>query len=356
RGDAGAAGALLPQVAIGARPDAGDADRGLGREVGGGVAWTHPGLGLGLRLRGRRLVAHEAAGAGSSGLSVQFAFDPRPDSALGPSLALRRDLGSPASGVQALLARGAAGAPGARVAEPAALTAEASWGLPAFGARYVGSPRLTWGAGPRMRELGVGLRLAPAPAAGAAEGSLDIGAVRRDLARGPAEHAVRLAFRRPLGGDRPAAGKRRPDAGGLPLAGEGPAAPARRAPAGAGARPRGAVAAPPPPARRPRGAAAARAAALAPALPGTGAVPSPAQGLLVACGRTLHLQIGAFAVRGNAERLARRMRSLTELPVRVAPPDSRTPLHRVRLGPLPLGATGPAGEQASRPGARITMH
>ncbi|MYB38576.1 MAG: SPOR domain-containing protein, partial [Gammaproteobacteria bacterium] len=93
-----------------------------------------------------------------------------------------------------------------------------------------------------------------------------------------------------------------------------------------------------------------------PPLPGTGAVPSPAQGLLVACGRTLHLQIGAFAVRGNAERLARRMRSLTELPVRVAPPDSRTPLHRVRLGPLPLGATGPAGEQASRPGARITMH
>ena len=52
-------GTVVPKLEVGARHDGGDAETGFGVELGGGVAWTDPALGLTLDLSGRTLVAHE---------------------------------------------------------------------------------------------------------------------------------------------------------------------------------------------------------------------------------------------------------------------------------------------------------
>ena len=51
-------GHLTPKFEIGARHDGGDAETGFGVELGGGIAWVDPALGLSLDLSGRTLVAH----------------------------------------------------------------------------------------------------------------------------------------------------------------------------------------------------------------------------------------------------------------------------------------------------------
>ncbi len=50
---------LLPRVEIGGRWDGGDADSGVGMEVGGGVEYVDRGLGLSVEVRGRYLLFHE---------------------------------------------------------------------------------------------------------------------------------------------------------------------------------------------------------------------------------------------------------------------------------------------------------
>ena len=50
---------LLPSVEIGGRWDGGDADSGVGVEVGGGVEYVDRGLGLSVEARGRYLLFHE---------------------------------------------------------------------------------------------------------------------------------------------------------------------------------------------------------------------------------------------------------------------------------------------------------
>ncbi len=50
---------LLPSVEIGGRWDGGDADSGVGMEVGGGIEYVHRGLGLSVEVRGRYLLFHE---------------------------------------------------------------------------------------------------------------------------------------------------------------------------------------------------------------------------------------------------------------------------------------------------------
>ena len=49
-------GHLTPKLEVGARHDGGDAETGFGVELGGGIAWTDPALGLSLDVSGRTLV------------------------------------------------------------------------------------------------------------------------------------------------------------------------------------------------------------------------------------------------------------------------------------------------------------
>ena len=98
-------GAVTPKLEAGVRHDDGDAEQGFGVEVGGGLAWTLPALGLTLDVSGRTLVTHEDAGQQSHGFSAALNFDPSAASTRGFTLNLRQDIGGPSSGgVQALFA------------------------------------------------------------------------------------------------------------------------------------------------------------------------------------------------------------------------------------------------------------
>ena len=97
-------GALLtPSVEVGVRRDGGHAETGFGMDVGGGVRYTHHGLGLSLGLNGRALVLHETAELTEWGASGWLAWDPNPSSELGPALTVSPSIGAPAEGGAAAL-------------------------------------------------------------------------------------------------------------------------------------------------------------------------------------------------------------------------------------------------------------
>ena len=190
---------LTPSLEVAARHDGGDAETGFGVDVGGGLAFSAPSLGLALEVRGRALVAHADGAARRSGFSASLAWDPRPASALGWSLSLRQDAGGPSGGgIDALFSGGPFAAAGIGPAGAPALgasrwTAEAGYGVSAFGGRFVGAPRLGYGRSPFSRDYSVGWRLSPSPeAANAPDLSLGFSATRREADAVGAEHGIGL--------------------------------------------------------------------------------------------------------------------------------------------------------------------
>ncbi len=188
---------LAPTLEAGARHDGGDAGSGFGVELGGGLAWAAPALGLSLDVSGRALVAHEDGGMEDMGFSAALAFDPAPGGGRGPSLALRRDLGGrSAGGLEALLRPAApdsreGGGAGGAAAAAGRWAAEAAWGLPAFGGRFTGAPHAGVGLGAGAREYTLGWRLAPHDP-DAPEISLGVRAARREGRAAKPEHAFGL--------------------------------------------------------------------------------------------------------------------------------------------------------------------
>ena len=83
--------------------DGGDGMSGAGLEVGAGVGWTDPALGLTLRLRSRALLVHQKDYR-EWGVSGAFRFDPGADGR-GLSLVINQSLGDAESGVDALWER-----------------------------------------------------------------------------------------------------------------------------------------------------------------------------------------------------------------------------------------------------------
>ena len=67
---------LTPSLEIGGRWDGGDAETGLGVEVGGGLAYSHTTLGLAVEARGRLLVAHREETLDEWGGSLTVKLDP----------------------------------------------------------------------------------------------------------------------------------------------------------------------------------------------------------------------------------------------------------------------------------------
>ena len=128
-------GQLTPKLEVGGRHDGGDAETGFGLELGAALAWSDPALGLTLEVSGRTLLAHENDDLKDRGFAASLGFDPSPASERGPSLTLRQELGGQATGGLDAMFR-----PGPledRAGSEAASrwTAEAAWGLPAFGGR-----------------------------------------------------------------------------------------------------------------------------------------------------------------------------------------------------------------------------
>ncbi len=184
-------GSVTPRVEIGARHDGGDAETGFGVELGGGIAWTDPAIGLSLDLSGRTLIAHGNDDLEDQGFAASLAFDPDPSSERGLSLTLRQDWGGSAEGgLDALFATDPL-ADRAGIGEATSRwQAEAAYGLPAFGNRFTGSPHVGLGLATGTRDYTLGWRLSPAANANAPDLSFGVKATRRESDTAAPEHTV----------------------------------------------------------------------------------------------------------------------------------------------------------------------
>ena len=159
--DVGPGASLTPKLELGARHDGGDAETGLGVEIGGGVTWLDQALGLSLDLAGRTLLAHENDDLEDRGFSAALAFDPTPATPRGPALRIRQAVGSQATGGLNALFTAAPLADRTGTTAPSRWDVEAAYGFPAFGGRFTGSPHLGVGLGAGMRNYSLGWRLTP---------------------------------------------------------------------------------------------------------------------------------------------------------------------------------------------------
>ena len=190
-------GSLVPKLELGARHDGGDAETGFGVELGGGVKWTDPGLGLSLDLSGRTLLAHGNDDLKDRGYAASLAYDPRPATQRGLSLSLRQDWGGQAQGgLDALFAPEPLGdriGSGGDGEAESRWTAEAAYGLPVLGGRFIGSPHAGLGLAADARDWSLGWRLAP-EAASAPDVSFGLRATLRESDGAGPEHTVGVEF------------------------------------------------------------------------------------------------------------------------------------------------------------------
>ena len=189
RGQAGSGASLTPKLEFGARHDGGDAETGFGVEVGGGLAWSAPGLGLSLDVSGRTLLAHEDDDLKDRGVSAALAFDSDPATQRGPSFSLRQALGGQAQGgLDALFAPDPLEDRNGSEAT-SRWTMEAAYGFPAFGGRFTGSPHVGFELSTGARDYSVGWRLTP-EAASAPDLSFGLKATLRESDTAAPEHTV----------------------------------------------------------------------------------------------------------------------------------------------------------------------
>ena len=187
-------GQLTPKLELGARHDGGDAETGFGLELGGGLAWSDPALGLTLDVSGRALLAHENDDLEDRGFAASLGFDPSPASERGPSLTLRQAFGGQAAGgLDALFAPDPLED---RMSGEAASrwTMEAAYGVPAFGGRFTGSPHVGLGLSAAARDYTLGWRWTP-EAASTPDLSFGFRAMRRESDSAAPEHTVGFEIR-----------------------------------------------------------------------------------------------------------------------------------------------------------------
>ena len=184
--------ALTPGLELGLRHDGGDAETGTGIELGAGVRYADPALGLTVEGKARGLVAHEDTDYREWGASASVRLDPGA-AGRGLSLSLTPAWGADSGNAERLWghadARGLAANDGF---EPAGrLDAEAGWGFGAFGGRGLATPFAGLAlseAGDRTWRSGVRWTLGPDTAFGV-EGTL------REAANDDAgEHGVLFKF------------------------------------------------------------------------------------------------------------------------------------------------------------------
>ena len=184
---------LTPKLEVGARHDGGDAETGLGIELGGGIAWVDPALGLTLDVSGRTLLAHEDGDLEDRGYAASLGFDPSPASERGPSISLRQELGARATGgLDALFAP----APLDDRTDSEATgrwSLEAAYGFRAFGGRYTGSPHVGLGLSAAARDYSLGGRWTPAESA--PDLAFGLKATRRESDTAAPEHTVGFEVR-----------------------------------------------------------------------------------------------------------------------------------------------------------------
>ena len=187
-------GHVTPKLEIGARHDGGDAETGFGVELGGGIAWVDPGLGLSLDVSGRTLIAHGNDDLKDRGYAASLAFDPDPATRRGPSLSLRQEFGGQANGGLDALFQPAALEDRTGSEATSRWNMEAAYGFPAFGGRWTGSPHVGLGFATAARDYSLGWRLTP-EGRSAANVSFGVKASRRETDTDAPEHTVGFEVR-----------------------------------------------------------------------------------------------------------------------------------------------------------------
>ena len=184
-------GQLTPSLAVGARHDGGEAETGFGVELGGGLAWQAPQVGLALNVEGRTLLTHRDEEFRDQGVAASFVYDPDPATPRGPSVTLRQDWGGQATGgLEALFASAPLTQRTGAAATRSRWATEAAWGFPAFDGRFTGSPHVGVGLAAGARDYTLGWRLVPATTQSAL--SLALQATRRELDAAQTVHTVGL--------------------------------------------------------------------------------------------------------------------------------------------------------------------
>ena len=135
---------LTPSLEVGGRWDGGDAETGMGLEVGGGLAFEHETLGLAVEARGRALLAHRES-LREWGMSLSGTLDPGV-AGRGPWMTFAPGWGAEASRMSQMWddkgvfrAHGGAGEAPAEFL-PGRLGMEVGWGLPTLGGRGLVTP------------------------------------------------------------------------------------------------------------------------------------------------------------------------------------------------------------------------
>ena len=128
---------LTPWAELGARHDGGDGQSGAGLELGGGLRYRVPQVGLTAEGYGRWLAVHEGA-LQEWGVGAMVTIDPGMDRR-GLSASVTPSWGETASGVQRLWQQGAAG-PAWYGTSRAQVDAQLGYGVPVFGGRSVLTP------------------------------------------------------------------------------------------------------------------------------------------------------------------------------------------------------------------------
>ena len=179
-------GSLTPSFEVGLRHDGGDGATGTGLELGGGLRYIDPALGLTVEGRGRVLSSYDDTYKewGASGL---IRLDP---GAAGQGLAfsLVPSYGQTASGVQRLWDQGLPqGASATQQAPTGRLAAEVGYGLAAFAGQGLVTPygAVMLGGGTQQYRVGSRLELGPAL-------RLSLEGTRQVTTVGQADHGLRL--------------------------------------------------------------------------------------------------------------------------------------------------------------------
>ena len=197
----GGGGSLVPTLEVGVRQDGGDAETGGGMDIGAGLSWTQPSLGIRAEVSGRALLTHAEEGFRERGFAGSLAWDPTPDSERGPSLTLSQNVGASATGgmdallnhrtLEGLAANGGSDGPDRRHLE-----LKLGYGLAAFGDRFTSTPELGLGLTDAGREVSLGWRLARDRQSGdSGSAELLLEGRRRESANHDAEAEHSIGFR-----------------------------------------------------------------------------------------------------------------------------------------------------------------
>ena len=153
-----AGGSLQPLAEVGMRYDGGDADTGMGIEIGAGMRYTLTSLGLMIEGRVRGLIAHQESSYEEWGGSGTIRLSPNP-SGEGLSLRVSPTWGDASGSARALWSRpdmsDIASGRNSEVYASNHVSAEVAYGVPLLGDKLIATPFV--GLQNRHKRLGVGL-------------------------------------------------------------------------------------------------------------------------------------------------------------------------------------------------------